>query len=37
MHIFGSRIEREIEIYGTDLANKTKCMSAKSKSKSLYD
>jgi hypothetical protein len=27
MHIRGTRIEREVEIYATDLANKTKCMS----------
>jgi hypothetical protein len=27
MHIRGTRIEREVEIYAVNLANKTKCMS----------
>jgi hypothetical protein len=27
----GTRIEKEVEIYATDLANKTKCMSTSTK------
>jgi hypothetical protein len=27
MHMHGTRIEEEAEIYATNLANKTKCMS----------
>jgi hypothetical protein len=27
MHMRGHRIEREVEIYSTNLANKNKCMS----------
>jgi hypothetical protein len=29
IYIHGLRIEREVEIYATSLANKTKCMSTK--------
>jgi hypothetical protein len=31
MHICGTRIEREVESYATNVANKTKCMSTNAK------
>jgi hypothetical protein len=31
MHMGRTRIEKEVEIYATNLANKTKCMSANAK------
>jgi hypothetical protein len=33
MHIRGTRIEREAEIYATNLANKTECMNTKAQKK----
>jgi hypothetical protein len=32
MHIHGTRMEKEIEIYAANLANKTKCMRTKGSS-----
>jgi hypothetical protein len=32
----GTKLEKEVEIYATNLANKTKCMSTNAKKKKLF-